>query len=312
MIKTAILLSAGLGERLRPLSLIQPKPLFEVMNKTMLQWWTEVLFSAGVKRLIINAHYQIPRMLECIEQLATSFSDRLEILPSPEEELLGTGGGIKNAAHLLGNNDFLVVNADIFSDFELVKLSLKHLANPGRLATLGLLDRQPTGNVSLGEDKRIIAFRQTLPVAGELSRQTYCGVMALSPKIFDFIPPSFSDIISVYIQALAQGEDIFGWTYDPAIWQDMGTIEDYWNLNQNLAAGRTIIHSTARVDGTLAGWNIIGSQAVIEAQATVENSVIWPGAVIAKNATIKNAVVTGQVPAGFTVSGGFFCEPDQG
>lgn len=311
MIKTAILLSAGQGERLRPLSLIRPKPLFEVMNRTMLQWWAETFFSAGVKRLVINAHCQIPLMLESIEQLASSYKDSLEILASPEEELLGTGGGIKNAAPLLGETDFLVVNADIFTDFELVKLSLKHLANPGRLATLGLLDRKPVGNVSVGEGGRIIAFRQPQPVDGELGRQTYCGIMALSPAIFDLIPQGFSDIITVYAQALAQGLDIYGWTYDPAIWQDMGTIDDYWELNQNLATGRTIIHSTAQVEGTLTGWNIIGAQAIVEAGATVENSVLWPGTVIARQAAVKNAVVNGLVPADSIVSGGVFCDPDK-
>ena len=313
MIKTAMILSAGLGHRLRPLSLALPKPLFEVMNKTMLQWWSELLFSAGVKRVIINTHYQAPLMLEGIEGLAASFSNQLEIIPSPEEELIGTGGGIKKAAHLLGKNDFLVVNADIFTDFDLVKLALKHLSNPGRLATLGLLDagdggNVPIGNVSIGEGQRILNFRQPQPVEGEVNRQTYCGVMALSPQIFDLIPEGPADIIEVFIQALGQEYDIFGWSSEPAIWRDMGTPKAYWELNRDLASGRLLVHSSAQVLGQLHGWNIVGASATIEAEAQVTNSIIWPGTIVGKGSTIENAVVCGQVLPGTTISGGVFCE----
>ena len=314
MIKTAMILSAGLGHRLRPLSLTLPKPLFEVMNKTMLQWWAELLFSAGVKQVIINTHYQTPLMLEGIAGLASCFSNQLEIIPSPEEELIGTGGGIKRAAHLLGKNDFLVVNADIFTDFDLVKLALKHLSNPGRLATLGLLNSDndenvPPGNVSIGEEQRILNFRQPKTVEGEISRQTYCGVMALSPQIFDLIPEGPADIIEVFIQALGQGYDIFGWNSEPAIWRDMGTQKAYWGLNRDLASGRLLVHSSAQVLGQLQGWNVIGALASIEAESLVKNSVIWPGAVVGKGSTIEDAVVCGQVPPGTIISGGVFCEP---
>ncbi len=308
MIKTALILSAGAGQRLRPLTLVRPKPLFPVLNKTMLEWWAEFLSSAGVKRAVINAHYQAPLMLERIKCLTDSFSRKIEIVPSSEDEVLGTGGALRKAADLLGKSDFLVVNADIFTDFELVKLSLKHLANPGRLATLGLLDQTRSANVSVGEGGRILNFRQPAPVPGEVRRQAYCGVMALSPAVFDLIPEGASDIIDVFLKAMGDGADVFGWTYDPAIWRDMGTAEDYWGLNRDLAAGRTIIHSTARVEGRLSGWNVVGADARIEAGAEVENCVIWPGAVVSRGASIQDAVVSGLVPPDLTLEGGVFCD----
>ena len=206
MIKTAMILSAGAGSRLRPLTLLRPKPLFQVLNKTMLEWWLESLISAGIKRVVINVHYQPELMMERIRLMKECGKDRLEIIPSLEEEILGTGGGLKKAAQLLGNSDFLVVNADIFTDFELVKLALKQLANPGRLATLGLLERPgkpEQANVSMGEDGRILGFRQENPLKGETGRQAYSGVMALSPAIFDLIPDQGpSDIIDVFSGAL--------------------------------------------------------------------------------------------------------------
>ncbi|MDR3038756.1 MAG: NTP transferase domain-containing protein, partial [Candidatus Adiutrix sp.] len=180
MIKTAMILGAGFGRRLLPLTNLRPKPLFQVLNRTMLEWWAEALVSAGVKRAVINVHHQSRLMLEHIQHMAGCFSGRLEITPSPEEGLLGTGGGIKKAEALLGKSDFLVVNADIFTDFELVKTALKHLVNPGRLATMGLLEHRPPANVSLGEGGRIVAFRAPGPVPGETGRRTYSGVMALS------------------------------------------------------------------------------------------------------------------------------------
>jgi NDP-sugar pyrophosphorylase family protein len=287
--------------------------MFQVLNKTMLEWWAEALVSAGVKRAIINVHHQAHQMLDHIQSLAESFKGILEILPSPEEEILGTGGGLKRADALLGKNEFLVVNADIFTDFDLVKLALKHLGNPGRLATLGLLAGQKKANVSLGRDGRIISFRAPEPVPGETGRQTYSGAMALSPAIFELIKEGESDIIEVFLKILSegQGRDIFGWTYHPAIWCDMGELDNYWRLNRDLAAGRTIIHSTAQVSGALSGWNVVGAEAVIEKEARAENCVIWPGASLAKGASAVGAVIAGPVPAETSVNGGFFCAPPE-
>lgn len=312
MIKTALILSAGQGFRLRPLTLVQPKALFPVLNKTMLEWWAEFLSSAGIKRLVINAHSHRELMLERIQQMADSFKGRLEILPSPEETTLGTGGGIKKAASVLGSADFLVVNADIFTDFDLVKLSLKHLANPGRLATLGLLDQTDKANVSLSEGGRVLGFRHPEALPKETGRQAYCGAMALSPAIFDLIPESPCDIIDVFNQALGQGAEIFGWTYDPAICCDMGTAEDYWDLNRRLAAGRTIVHSTAKPRGQISGWNVLGAESRTGEGSTVENSVIWPYSVISPGAVVKNAVVSGVVPPNLTIEGGVFCDVQSG
>ncbi|MDR1044634.1 MAG: NTP transferase domain-containing protein [Candidatus Adiutrix sp.] len=308
MIKTAMIMGAGAGRRLRPLSLVRPKPLFQVLNKTMLEWWAEFLSSAGIRKVVINVHYQSELMLERIERLSASFEGRLTILASPEDEILGTGGGLKKAAPLLGKNDFMVVNADIFTDFELVRLALKHLANPGRLATLGLLENAHRANVSVGEGGRLLGFRSEEALPGELSRQTYCGVMAMSPDIFELIPDGHSDIVDVFNRVLAEGRDIFGWAYDPAIWRDMGTPEDYWDLNRRLAAGRTITHSTAKVEGRLAGWNVLGAESRVDKGASVENSVIWPFAVVSSGAVVKNAVVSGLLPPGRVIEGGVFCD----
>jgi NDP-sugar pyrophosphorylase family protein len=136
--------------------------------------------------------------------------------------------------------------------------------------------------------------------------------MALSPAIFDLINEGESDIIEVFLRLLPEGRDIFGWTYDPAIWCDMGAVEDYWRLNRDLASGRTITHSTAHIAGLLSGWNVVGAGAVIEKGATAENCVIWPGASLARGASAVNAVIAGPVPAETRVNGGFFCaQPEE-
>lgn len=311
MIKTAMILSAGAGSRLRPLSFLKPKPLFQVLNKTMLEWWVESLISAGIKRVVVNVHYQPELMMEQLRNMARGLKDRLEIIPSPEAEVLGTGGGLRKAADLLGKGDFLVVNADVFTDFELVKLALKQLANPGRLATLGLLERPEKAemaNVSMGEGGRILGFRQAEALEGEVGRQAYCGVMALSSDIFELIPDEGpSDIIDVFSTALEQSADISGWSYDPAIWSDMGMPADYWKLNERLACRRTIVHSTAVVRGELGGWNVLGAEALVEKGARAENCVIWPYAVISSGSMVRNAVVAGVVPSGTNLDGGLFC-----
>ncbi len=308
MIKTAMLLAAGFGLRLKPLTNLRPKPLFPVLNKTMLQWWAEFLVSAGVERMVVNVHYMAPMMLEYIEKLAGGFKGKLEILTSAEEEIMGTGGGLKKAAPLIGADDFLVINADIFSDFELVKIAREHGRTPGRLATLGLLDGRGQANVSVGEGDLITAFRQPERAPGEIARRSYSGVMVLSAEIFDLIPEGFSDVIEVFTEAMKNGAEIRGWTYDPAIWQDMGRIGDYWKLNENLAAGRTIIHSAARVEGTLNGWCVLGAGAVVEKGAVAENSVLWPDSKVSSGAVLKNAVLGGTLPPDREARDGYFCD----
>ena len=304
-----MILGAGYGRRLMPLTRLCPKPLFRVLNRTMLEWWAETLVSAGIRRAVVNVHHLPQQMLDYLRDLAGSFQDRLEIRPSLEEELLGTGGGLKKAETLLGRDDFLLVNADIFTDFELVRLAVKHLANSGRLVTLGLLPGRGQANVSLDRNGRILSFRAPSPVPGETERQTYSGIMALSPAIFEHLGES--DLVEAFRRLLEEGRDISGWTYDPAIWSDIGSMEDYWHLNRALAAGRTIVHSTAKIEGGLTGWNVVGAEAVIEKGAETENCVIWPGASLARGTMAQDAVITGAVPAGTRVVGGCFCVPPQ-
>jgi NDP-sugar pyrophosphorylase family protein len=136
--------------------------------------------------------------------------------------------------------------------------------------------------------------------------------MALSPAIFEHLPDGPGDIIEALTAAMAAGGEVCGWTYEPAIWSDMGTVEDYWRLNRDLAAGRTIVHSTARVDGTLTGWNVVGAEAVIEEGAGAENCVICPGAALARGAVAEGAVIAGPVPAQTRVTGGCFCDRTEG
>ncbi len=311
MIRTAMILGAGFGQRLRPLTHLRPKPMFPVLNKSMLEWWAETLLSAGLRRLVINVHHLAPLMLEHIDKLAASFSGRLEISACREERLLGTGGGIKGAEELLGKDDFLVVNSDVFTDFELVKLAVKQLANPGRLATLGLLESRSPANVGLGFGGRILGFRRQSPWPGEESRQGYSGVMALSPAIFQYLPKGPSDIVEVLQTAIGEGAEVFGWTYDPAIWRDMGSVRDYWELNRDLAAGRRIIHSSAVVEGELSGWNILGAGARVEEGGRVENCVLWPSAVVEAGAWARDALVCGRLKAGCSVEADLFCGEEE-
>ncbi|MGL4209858.1 MAG: sugar phosphate nucleotidyltransferase, partial [Candidatus Adiutrix sp.] len=200
---------------------------------------------------------------------------------------------------------------DIFTDFPLVKLAQKHLEAQGALATLGLIDRPQTANVAVGIDEKIIKFREPKTAKGELNRYAYCGLMALSPAIFDFIPYGFSDIIDVFNEHI-DGAHIKGWLFDPAFWQDMGTIEDYWALNQHLAAGRQILHSTVSAQGAeLLGWNVVGEKVTIEPGATIENCVVWPLSIISAGAVVKNATICGLVPSTTTINGGVFCDAEK-
>lgn len=137
---TGMVLAAGFGTRMRPLTLQKPKPLFEVGGRTMLDQTLDKLLAAGIKRAVVNCHY-------LADHIKTHLSQRkdMEIIISHETEILDTGGGIKNILHEFGNKPFFALNADIpwQDNGEAALLRLKRFWNPDKMdAALLLLPRQ--------------------------------------------------------------------------------------------------------------------------------------------------------------------------
>ncbi len=231
-----MLLAAGLGTRLRPLTDRIPKALIEVGGVPMLEQVARRLIAAGVDRLIINTHHlgeQIERFVAKRENFG------VEVRFSREEGApLETGGGLLHAApHFRRNAPFFLHNTDIISDLPLRETYEAHLAS-GALATLAVMERSTSryllfdGEGLCGRtDERTGLEIRSRPAVGEARRLAFGGVHVISPEIFDLITErgAFS-ILDPYLRLAGEGHRILPFRIDGYDWQDIGKPEQLAEL----------------------------------------------------------------------------------
>ena len=209
----AMILAAGKGERLRPLTLHTPKPLVPVAGVPLIEYHLRALAAAGITELVIN-HAWLGAQIEA--HLGDGARFGLSIAYSPEGEPLETGGGILRALPLLGDQPFILVNGDIFTDYPFA-----HLCRPlSGLAHLVLLDNpahHPHGDFSLLADGRLVDAQPGQPSL------TYSGIAVLSPALFAGCTAGAFKLAPLLRQAMAQGL-VSGERY-AGRWVDVGSYE---------------------------------------------------------------------------------------
>jgi N-acetyl-alpha-D-muramate 1-phosphate uridylyltransferase len=219
-----MILAAGRGERMRPLTDRTPKPLLEVGGKPLIVWHLERLASAGFKDIVIN-HAHLGQQIEAA--LGNGDDWGLSITYSPEQVALETAGGIANALHLLGQEPFLVVNADVYTDIDFVQL--RTALHPARSAHLVLIDnppQHPVGDFALMDGE--------VRAAGD-AMLTFSGVAVYLPALFARIPKGQAAKLAPLLRdEMAMGH-VSG-QYHRGIWHDIGTPQRLHELNQQLKA----------------------------------------------------------------------------
>ncbi len=208
----AMLLAAGKGERMRPLTLHTPKPLLPVAGKPLLQWHLEALKRAGIRQLVIN-HAWLGAQIEA--HFADGAALEVEIQWSRETEPLETGGGIRQALPLLGEQPFVLVNGDIWTDFDFTGLALP----AGKLAHLVLIDNpahNPRGDFILQQG--VVSN----PVEGQTGL-TYSGIAVIHPALIADQAPGRFALAPLLRSAADQG--LLGGEYFAGNWIDVGTPE---------------------------------------------------------------------------------------
>jgi MurNAc alpha-1-phosphate uridylyltransferase len=203
-----MILAAGRGERMRPLTLEKPKPLLEVGGKPLLVWHVERLAAAGIRELVVNLSWLGDRIPAALGD-GTRYGVRLQYVDEGPEPL-ETGGGIRNALHLLGDGPFVVVNGDVWTD-----APVPPLPAPGRLAHLVLVrnpEHHPRGDFALecGEC-RLEGPR----------RHTFAGVASYRPELFASLPAGRFPLKPILDRAIHSGRataELHG-----GRWTDVGT-----------------------------------------------------------------------------------------
>jgi NDP-sugar pyrophosphorylase family protein len=240
----AMVLAAGLGTRLRPLTNDRPKALAEIAGRTLLEITLTRLRSFDIDHAIVNVHHFADMVVDYLEA-HNNFGMRIEI--SREEVLLDTGGGLKKAAHFFlddANPDesFILHNVDVISTIDLSRMLDFHSANHA-LATLAVQQRE-TSRYLLFDDSLQLCGRRSGPDGEpELVRQTshpealaFCGIHVISPRFLNMMTEegAFS-IIATYLRRAAEGEKIQAFRADEYYWKDLGAPENIAQATQDLA-----------------------------------------------------------------------------
>jgi NDP-sugar pyrophosphorylase family protein len=229
----AMILAAGLGTRLRPLTDDRPKALVEIAGRTLLEITLSRLRGFGIREVIINVHHRAEMIVEYLKKNA-NFGMGIEV--SREEILLDTGGGLKKAGYFfLGDSaeqPFILHNVDVISTIDLGRMVRSHTESRA-LATLAVQDR---------EASRYLLFDQELKLCGRGGRDSkaepvrspekvqalaFSGIHVISPRFLGMmIEEGVFSIISAYLRLAGQGEKIVGFRADEYYWRDLGRPEN--------------------------------------------------------------------------------------
>jgi len=244
----AMILAAGLGTRLRPLTNDRPKALVEVAGRTLLEITLSRLRAFGVREVIVNAHHFAEMIVEYLKA-NDNFGMRIEV--SREEELLDTGGGLKKAAPFFLDSaaslqePFILHNVDVISSIDLGSMVRFH-SEQAALATLAVQDRQTSRYLLFDLHGQLCGRRAGLAGQAELVRpveQTqalaFSGIHVISPRIFaEMNEEGAFPIIAAYLRLAAQGEKIAAFRADESYWRDLGRPESIVEATRDLASGR--------------------------------------------------------------------------
>jgi len=294
-----MILSAGYGTRLWPLTEDRTKPALPILGKPLVGYVAEYLTSFGCNEIIVNLHHR-PETVRAALGDGRRFG--VQITYVEEKIILGTSGALDNARHLLDQETFVVVNGKIITDIDLNGALCAHRAAQA-LATLVLLPNPMREQFSMVEvhDNRVARFGgMPEPASTDGKREPaplmFTGIQILEPRIFDYIPHGvFShSTTDVYPQAIAQGELIAAYVAKGK-WYELSTIQRYLEISLKLLAeqGATMFAGAGcRIAAEAQVANsILWDDVTIEAGARVNRAILGDGVRIAHNEVIENSAV---------------------
>ncbi|MCL6471854.1 MAG: NDP-sugar synthase [Firmicutes bacterium] len=298
----AVLLAAGQGLRLRPLTLTKPKAIVPLANRPSIVRLLEYLRPYEIKEMYINLHY-LPEDIKDVVGAGTWWNTRVHY--SYEPELLGTAGAIKKLDKFIGDDKFIVVNTDIATDIDLIEPLEFHETRGAEVTLIMTRARPGSGyeHIGVSPGGRILINKDPNDV---VENGIYTGMAIFEPTVLDIIPQEPSSLLNSVFIPLAEEGGLYAYFQD-GYWSDIGTVERYLQVNKDLINGK--VKST--IDGRLVGENIwisetseidltvrieepalIGRGVSIERGALIgPNTVIGNGCYIGPNVKISNSVV---------------------
>lgn len=287
-----MLLAAGLGERMEPLSSLIPKPALPVAGEPLLTSSLKALLSAGCTPLVLNLHRHPEQVVAAVHHVAPG----APVVFSLEPELLGPAGGLSAARPAFGEGPVLVANADCWSQLELQPLLASGKDDRAILALLPHLDRQRWGAVHLDPQGRVVGFSKP---SENLDRPGYLftGFQLLGRETLAFLPEPPAPMSAFWEPLMAQGR-LWGHVVRGEF-REAGDPEAYWRLVMEVLAGSNFVHPLAQVaqpeklEGTA-----VAAGAHIASGSRLSRCVVMPGVEVGAGACLSSCVVAASVPAG--------------
>ena len=302
----AMILAAGLGTRLRPLSLVRPKVLTPVGGVTVLDFWVWRLHQAGFEGVVVNAWHLHDKLVAAVENKAWPIPVRVLVEPV----LLGTGGGIANALPFFQGEPFLVINGDILCDVPLVDF-VRKVRDSGASAGLLMHDCREFNNVAVDAHDRVLGFgRDASKLVGAGSDRkclAFTGIHVIHPEVMDRVPPDQpGDILTAYRKMIQVGKPPLAVQLPPFFWRETGSLASYQRVHEELGGleedtlpplstgKRILIDPAAQVTpgSELKGYVSIGAGSRVMAGAKIENAILWDNVEVLPGSSLRRCVVT--------------------
>ena len=287
-----MVMAAGLGTRLRPITWEIPKPVVPVGNVAIVEHLVHSLAAQGANEVIANLHW-FPDTVK--NRLGDGSKHGAEVTYSFEDELLGTAGGVRNVADFLTGGDddvFLVLAGDALTDIDLAALVADHRANGGvaTLAVKRVENVSEFGVVIVDGEDRVQGFQEKPDPAEALSDRVNCMVYAFSPELFDYFPDDPVVDFARDLFPLLLSHDVPFHVHEAAgYWNDIGTLPEYLEGNLDAVTGAVVLDSLA---GELLDGN--GSAEGFGADVEIEGKVlVGEGAVVGSGASLNGPMVIG-------------------
>ena len=302
-IGTAFVLGAGLGTRLRPLTLVRPKPLIPIFGKPLITFALDHLRAVGVKSFVINTHHLASQTEELFRNHSYA-GCRVKLVHEPE--LLETGGGIKNAEVWIGREPFIVYSGDILTDIELEELIDQHFRK-GNDVTLALRTTGLAAGLALDHNGRVTAIE---PGRHRSGAYDFANVSIWNRDIFQRVPAGKKiSFVPILIDWLRGGGKIGGVVLNEREWFNIGSRSEYLKVHQlinrrlwrpaylNREEWPASVAADAQVarGACLNGFYAVGSGCLVESSTVIEDSILWERATVRAGSILRGCVVAGSL-----------------
>ena len=310
----AMVLAAGFGSRLQPLTSVLPKPMFPILGRPLLSHTFDLLISANISDIAINVHHLSNHIIDYYQN---EKPPDLNLHFSKEEKILGTAGGIKKMQFFLDDGPFILINSDIITDIDLNLVIEFHKRKKSKLTLVVRENNSPEqyDPIKVSEDDRIVHFigSSQKNISSQTKPVMFTGIQIMDPEIFERIPPSqfYGTTEDVFPQMIKDNVPVFGYNFK-GYWKDMGNRKNYLQANADALDGKVrlqgipsyksdqpfiippvLIGPNCQIDKDtkIGPHTVIGSNCTINKGAAIERSILWSGITIGKDSKVSNSIV---------------------